>query len=103
VLVSSRAGTGTRRPVTDSRKAISAVNGTTTGATRPEQNGQSAVPEATVLIAVRPVRPQPSTQQMGSVAEITTINSPRTQTSNRRTFAVYQRPREGLCDVAQAL
>jgi hypothetical protein len=50
--------------------------------TMPEQNGQSAPgPECAaevVSVIVRPERPHPSTQQIGSVAEMRTMSNPRT-------------------------
>jgi hypothetical protein len=58
----------------------------------PEQNGQSApaaeLDAEVVSDIVRPERPHPSTQQIGSVAEMTTISNPRTHATALRKPAV---------------
>jgi hypothetical protein len=71
---------------------ISVPHGTAAELTMPEQNGQSAptpeLDDEVVVVIVRPARPHPSTHQIGSVAEMMTMNNPRKQARTRCTAEV---------------
>ena len=60
--------------------------------TKPEQNGHSApgpwLAAELASVIVRAERPHPSTQQIGSIADITTITNPTTHARTLRTGEV---------------
>ena len=60
---------------------MSIGHGAAAGLMMPEQNGQSAPGPGrgaeVMSLIVKPERPHPSTQQIGSVADMTTMSNPR--------------------------